>query len=230
MQFAIAGNSASLEKADPLDQHFMTDETQDARRFSPPAQRNREPIAGILRKVLPQTGTVLHIAEGSGEHVVHFAKSFPHLTFQPSDPDPQALESIAAWIAHQAAHSGAANILAPLQLDASSGHWPLSSASAVICINMIHISPWAATEGLMRGAARILEGGSPLFLYGPYKQEGRHTAPSNEAFDQSLRQRNGEWGIRDLADVAACARSNGFGAPEVFEMPANNLGMVFKKA
>jgi len=174
---------------------------------------------------LPEAGTILQIAEGSGEHVVHFARSFPHLTFLPSDPDPAAGESIAAWIAHEAL----ANILPPIAVDAAAGDWPVQSADAVLCINMIHIAPWTATEGLMRGAARLLPQGSPLYLYGPYKRDGRHTAPSNEKFEGWLKGQSVDFGVRDLADVAACAGRNGFGAPQVIEMPANNLSVVFRK-
>lgn len=203
----------------------MTETARDNRRFAPPAQRNRGPIAEILREVLPQSGTVLQIAEGSGEHAIHFARAFPNLTFQPSDPDPQALASITAWIDHE----NPANVLPPLLLDASADDWPISAAEAVLCINMIHISPWAATEGLMRGAARILPKGAPLFLYGPYKRDGNHTAESNAQFDQSLQLRNAAWGIRDLAEVSECAHEHEFDGPEVFEMPANNLSVVFRR-
>ncbi len=197
----------------------------DLRRHSPPAQRNREPIVQVLREILPASGIVLMIAEGSGEHVVHFARAFPALAFQPSDPDPEARASIAAWTAHE----GLANILPPLALDAASGGWPIQSADTVVCINMIHISPWAATQGLLRGAAQALQQGAPLFLYGPYKRNGQHTSQSNADFDASLKSRNSAWGIRDLETVDDCARRNRFDRLQIFEMPANNFSVVWRR-
>ncbi len=191
----------------------------------PATQRNRDVIVDVLRDILPTTGLVLEIASGSGEHVVHFANALPALTFQPSDPEAGALRSIAAWIDN----SGATNIRPPLLLDASAESWPVTAADAILCINMIHISPWRATEGLMRGASRILKSGAPLYLYGPYRQTGIVTAPSNEAFDESLKSRNGEWGLRELDAVANLARSAGFSGPRVIEMPANNLSVVFRR-
>jgi SAM-dependent methyltransferase len=199
----------------------MTDHRQQA----PAAARNRGPILGVLRGVLPRTGTVLEIASGSGEHILHFAAAMPGLVFQPSDPNPEARRSIAAW----AAESGRANLRPPLALDAAAPSWPITTADAVLCINMIHISPWAATEGLMRGAAAILPPGGPLYLYGPYRRAGVATAPSNEAFDQDLRQRNAAWGLRDLDAVASLAAAVGFSGPAVTEMPANNLSVVFRR-
>jgi SAM-dependent methyltransferase len=197
----------------------------DLRQSAPAAQRNRDPILDILRRVLPKSGTVLEIASGSGEHVIHFAKSLPDLTFQPSDANVDALKSVAAWIAS----SGTPNILPPLHLDVMRGAWPITAADAIICINMIHISPWGATEGLMDGAARLLAPGGVLYLYGPYKRNQQHTAESNAAFDAQLRARNADWGVRDLGDVSACARAAGFAAPDVFGMPANNLSVVFRR-
>jgi hypothetical protein len=199
----------------------MTDHRQQA----PAAARNRDPILAVLRTVLPRTGTVLEIASGSGEHSMHFAQALPGLVFQPSDPNPEARLSIAAW----AAESGLVNLRPPLALDAASPSWPLTAADAVLCINMIHISPWAATEGLMRGAAAILPPGAPLYLYGPYRRASVATAPSNEAFDRDLRGRDPSWGLRDLEAVAALAEHAGFSAPAVTEMPANNLSVVFRR-
>lgn len=199
----------------------MTDE----RLEYPATQRNRDAIVDVLRRVLPQSGQVLEIASGSGEHAVHFARAFPGLTFQPTDPEDAALKSIAAWIAH----SGAKNIHEPLILDATGDAWPVTSADAILCINMIHIAPWRATVGLLRGAASLLRAGSPLYLYGPYRRGGVMTAPSNEAFDASLKSRDAEWGLRNLEDVAALARTHGFSAPDVTEMPANNLSVVFRR-
>lgn len=197
----------------------------DHRLYAPAVARNREPILDVLRAVLPAQGTMLEIASGSGEHVVHFARHLPHLTFQPSDPDQDALRSIAGW----SAEAGGRNILPPILLDAAAPPWPVAAADAIICINMIHISPWAATVGLMRGAAAILPAGAPLYLYGPYKQGGAHTAPSNQAFDDSLRARDPRWGVRDLGDVAAQAADAGFGAPTTIQMPANNLSVLFTR-
>ena len=197
----------------------------DDRLYYPATQRNRDAILDVLRDALPPAGLVLEIASGSGEHVMHFAQALPGLTFQPSDPDADALRSIAAW----AAERRLANIRPPVMLDASSDHWPVTQADAILCINMIHISPWPATLGLLRGAARVLPAGAPLYLYGPYVQSGVITAPSNEAFDASLKARNPEWGLRQLDDVAAAAHDAGFSAPTVTPMPANNLSVVFRR-
>ncbi len=165
------------------------------------------------------------MASGSGEHVAYFAAHLPALTWQPSDPDPAAIASIAA---HRAA-AGTPNLLAPLQLDVSGSRWPVERADAVICNNMIHISPWSASEGLMAGAARTLTAGGVLFLYGPYKIDGRHTAPSNAAFDATLRSQNPAWGIHDLADVVALAERSGLTLTETVTMPANNLSVIFRR-
>ncbi len=198
----------------------------DPRLHAPSAVRNRDPILEVLRRHLPQRGLVLEVASGSGEHAVHFARAFPDLVFQPSDPDADARASIDAWVVGQ----GLANARPAIALDAAADDmWPIASADAVLCINMIHISPWAATVGLMRGAAKVLEKGCVLYLYGPYRRDGAHTAPSNEAFDQSLRALNPEWGVRDLEAVAALAATHGFAAPVVEAMPANNLSLVFQR-
>lgn len=197
----------------------------DPRLFAPATQRNREAIAEVLRTSLPAAGLVLEVASGSGEHVVQFARAWPQLDFQPSDADAEARASIAAW----ASNEGLSNLRAPLALDAASAAWPLTAADAVLCINMVHISPWAATLGLLRGAAAILRRGAPLYLYGPYFRAEIETAPSNLAFDQSLRQRNPAWGLRDLSAVRAAAEAAGFAAPDVTPMPANNLSLVFRR-
>lgn len=200
----------------------MTD--QDQRRFAPSAARNRGPILDVLQRHLPQRGTVLEVASGSGEHIVHFAgASGSDLVFQPSDPDTGARASIDAWVTSL----GLRNVLPALPLDAASAPWPIARADAVFCINMIHIAPWAAAVGLVRGAARVLSAGGVLYLYGPYRRGGEHTASSNAAFDADLRARNAAWGVRDLEDVAALARDNGFSAPAIEAMPANNLSLVF---
>ena len=201
--------------------------TTDPRRYAPSAARNREPIAGILRRYLPETGVALEIASGSGEHILHFATgASPGLMFQPSDPDAEARASIDAWVAA----TGVSNVRPALALDAASDTWPINHADMVVCINMIHIAPWAATLGLMRGAGQVLPPGGHLVLYGPYRQGGRHTAPSNEAFDQDLRTRNPAWGVRDLEEVVAVAEGNGLGQPDVHPMPANNLLLAFARA
>lgn len=192
---------------------------------APAVARNRDPILEVLRRVLPARGFVLEIASGTGEHAIHFAGALPGLTWQPSDPNANARSSIAAWRRSAAL----ANMLPPIALDVTSQRWPVERADAVVCINMIHIAPWRAAEGLMAGAARVLSAGGVLFLYGPYKEAGRHTAPSNEAFDADLRARNPEWGVRDLDDVKALADQNGFDFAERVAMPANNLSVVFRR-
>jgi len=197
----------------------------DKRLFAPSTARNRQPILDVLRSVLPAQGLALEIASGAGEHVTFFAERLPHLTFRPSDPSAEARESIAAWIAA----SGVSNVLAPLALDVEAFPWPVDAADAILCINMIHISPWSATQALFEGAVRTLPAGAPLYLYGPYRRGGAHTAPSNAEFDASLRARTPAWGIRDLDEVAEVAREKGFGEPQVVEMPANNLSVVFRR-
>ena len=197
----------------------------DHRQYAPAALRNRDPILDVLRGVLPRNGHVLEIASGSGEHVVHFAAHLPGLTFQPSDPSVEAVHSIDAWMADAELR----NIVRPIQFDASDPDWPFADLAGILCINMIHISPWRSTEGLMRGAAKSLAPGAPLYLYGPYRRSGVPTADSNEAFDTSLKMRNPDWGLRDLDAVASLAASCGLSPPEVIEMPANNLSVVFRK-
>jgi SAM-dependent methyltransferase len=195
----------------------------DPRRSAPHVARNAAPIVEVLRRVLPERGLVLEVASGTGEHAVHFAHAFPRLLFQPSDPEPAALRSIEAW----RAEAGLFNLLPPISLDARAADWPVERADAILCINMVHISPWSATVGLMRGAGRLLAAGAPLYLYGAYRQAGVETAPSNLAFDASLRSTNEEWGIRHFEDVVAEAEKNGFILDEVVAMPANNLSAVF---
>ena len=197
----------------------------DAKRYAPATLRNRAAITDVLREVLPAQGMILEIASGSGEHVVHFAGQFPYLMWQPSDPDPAALASIDAW----ASDSGLTNIAPPVALDASARQWPVKAADAILCINMIHISPWSATQGLMTGAATILPKGAPLYIYGPFRRAGTPTAPSNEAFDESLRSRNPDWGVRELEAVAEIASQAGLTLEKTVEMPANNLSVMFRK-
>ena len=198
----------------------------DPRLRAPSAQRNRDAILAVLAGVLPPSGLVLEIASGSGEHAVHFAAALPGLTFQPSDPSPDAVASIAAWTGE----SGLGNILPPLVVDATAPDWPIEAADAILCINMIHIAPWAAAEGLFRHAGRLLKPGQPLYLYGPYRRPGRPLEPGNAAFDESLRGRDPAWGLRELDAVAALGAANGLGTPEIVEMPANNLSVIFRKA
>jgi cyclopropane fatty-acyl-phospholipid synthase-like methyltransferase len=191
---------------------------------SPSTARNREPILDVLRRVLPERGRVLEIASGTGEHAVFVAKAMPGLIWQPSDPDPVSRASIAAWIAHE----GLSNVLPPLDIDVRDEDWGVTGPfDALVAINMIHIAPWQAALGLMRGAGQLLREGGVLFLYGPYKREGRHTAPSNEAFDAWLKERDPAFGVRDLEDVQSAASANGLRLDEIVEMPANNLSLVF---
>lgn len=197
----------------------------DPRRSAPHVARNAEPITDVLRGLLPDSGLVLEVASGSGEHALHFARAFPHLLWQPTDADPVALRSIDAW----RSADGLPNLLAPVPLDAGADSWPVERADAILCINMVHISPWRATLGLMRGAARTLPEGGLLYLYGAYRRDGVPTAPSNEAFDASLRARDPEWGLRKLEDVVAEAAANGLRLETVVEMPANNLSVVFRR-
>lgn len=192
---------------------------------SPSVARNRDPILAVLRRVLPRAGTVLEIASGTGEHAVYFAASLPHLIWQPSDCDEQALKSIAA---HRAL-SGTPNLLAPLTLDAAAPDWPITSADAIVAINMVHISPWSATQGLMAGAGRVLPARGVLYLYGAYKENGAHTALSNEIFDADLRRHNPDWGVRDLEEVVQLAESHGLTFVDRIPMPANNLSLVFQR-
>jgi SAM-dependent methyltransferase len=193
--------------------------------FAPAIERNRQPILDVLSRVLPDSGRVLEVASGSGEHALWFAQHLYPLIWQPSDPDPACRRSIAA----HAAGAGLANLEASLELDAARSDWPIETADAVVCINMIHIAPWAAAEGLVAGAARILPPGGVLYLYGAYMRGGRHTAPSNAAFDAALRAGNPDWGLRDIEAVAEAAGAQGLVLSEVVEMPANNLSLVFTR-
>lgn len=195
------------------------------RLVSPSAERNKGPVAEVLEQVLSNEGLVLEVSSGTGQHVVHFARRMPHLTWQPSERDDESLHSIAHWMADEALP----NIRPAIRLDVTEQPWPISAAAAVICLNMIHIAPWSAGEALIRGASGIVGPGGTLFLYGPFRREGRHTAPSNEAFDRQLRSVDPEWGVRDLEDVARVAAAHGFSAPHVFNMPANNLSVAFRR-
>jgi SAM-dependent methyltransferase len=194
------------------------------KQHAPAADRNREPILSVLREVLPVRGRVLEIASGTGQHAAAFAGAFPDLSWQPTDPSDAALASIAAW----RDEAGAENLCSPLALDVEQP-WPVTAADAVVCINMIHIAPWTAARALLAGAGRILAEGGPLYLYGPYRVRDRPTAPSNEAFDASLRARDPRWGLRWLHEVAAEARRAGLVLERTVDMPANNLSVVLRR-
>ncbi len=198
----------------------------EARRHAPATLRNRDAIADVLKARLPAHGAVLEIASGSGEHIVHFAGLFRGVTWLPSDCEPAALHSIAAWTAQ----SGLANILPPLLIDVEQASWPIERADAVLCINMLHISPWSASTALFRNAGRLLPPGAPLYLYGPFVRHDVMTAESNLAFDASLKQRNPAWGFRDVADVDALASAHGFARAALIEMPANNLSLLYRRS
>ena len=206
-------------------QLFTLNAGPEAKRHAPATARNRDAIADMLSGILPASGTILEIASGTGEHIVHFAGAFPHLLWQPSDHDVLGLESISAW----SAEAGLPNLLPHVLIDASAPDWPVARADALLCINMVHIAPWAATQGLMAGAGRLLSKGAPLILYGPYIETGVETAPSNLAFDGNLRAQNPDWGLRDLTEVTTLAAAHGLRLDQRIEMPANNLSLVFRK-
>jgi hypothetical protein len=195
------------------------------RRQAPAAARNVVPIGDVLTDWLPASGTVLEIASGTGEHALAFALRFPDLEWQPSDPDPEALASIDAWRAE-----GPSNLRAPLHIDTRSDEWPIDRADVVLCINMVHISPWRSAIGLLDGVQRILATGGSLILYGPWLEAELEAAPSNLAFDQSLRARNPEWGLRLAEDFAAEAASRGLALAGRREMPSNNIMLRFDRA
>lgn len=197
----------------------------DLKRYAPATERNRDAILTLLTRVLPPGGLVLEIASGSGEHAVYFARGLPGHVWQPSDLDPTARASIVAW----SEESGLPNVRPPLELDAAAPVWPAVAPEAIVCINMVHISPWASACGLFTGAGRVLPPGGVLFLYGPFRFDGAFTAPSNEAFDASLRARDPRWGVRDVRDLSSLARDNGLVLEEVVDMPANNHSLVFSR-
>lgn len=202
----------------------------DTRRYAPATQRNREPILEVLQRVLPNEGNVLEIASGTGEHSIFFAPRLAPRQWYPSEQDAELRDSIIAWQSDYKSD----NLHPPLDINASANYWSVEekdiTINAIVNINMIHISPWKTCVGLMVGAKRILPTEGILYLYGPYKQNGKHTAPSNEAFDKSLKSRNPEWGVRNLEDVISVAGENNLVLQEVVPMPANNLSVVFKLA
>jgi cyclopropane fatty-acyl-phospholipid synthase-like methyltransferase len=198
------------------------------RQSAPSTARNREPILNVLQRILPQPGRVLELASGSGEHAIYFAKNMPSVTWRPSDPDPAARNSIAAWVDAESL----SNVLAPKAIDVRDDVWGVEAEApfdAIVAINMIHISPWEATLGLMAGAGRLLHPEGVLLTYGPYMRDRRHTAPSNEIFDAWLKTLDERFGVRDVADVEQAAVQQGLRLQEIVEMPANNMSLVFRR-
>ena len=195
------------------------------KKHAPATLRNRDAIVDVLREILPEQGDVLEIASGSGEHIIHFARAFPQLKFRPSDMLADACRSIEAYRQEE----GLANIDPPVQLDVMASEWPVKSANAVLCINMVHISPWRATIALFAGCADILPPEGLLYLYGPYIREDVPTSDSNLAFDASLRSRDPEWGLRHISDMDGLAQESRFARAAMHEMPANNLSLVYRK-
>ncbi|MGZ6017399.1 MAG: DUF938 domain-containing protein [Phenylobacterium sp.] len=204
----------------------MNDAVPKGARTSPSTARNRQPILEVLEPRLKGGARVLEVASGAGEHAMFLAAALPGVVWQPTDRDWDAIASIAAW----RVAGGPPNLAAPVRLDvADQGSWPLGPVDALVCINMVHIAPWAATQGLMEGAGRVLRPGGKLFLYGPYIEAQIETAPSNLAFDESLKARDPDWGLRHVADVRAEAAARGLRFTERVPMPANNLILVFEK-
>jgi len=197
----------------------------DPRQQSPSTLRNRQPILAVLREFLPEQALVLELASGTGEHAAYFAAALPGVRWLPSDPDAAARASIAAWT------QDLENVDPPGAIDVSAPDWGVEGPfDAMVCINMIHISPWEATLGLMAGAARLLRAGGVLITYGAYLREGRHTAPSNEAFEQWLKARDPRFGVRDMAEIEAAANAQGLILREIVAMPANNFCLVFARS
>jgi hypothetical protein len=198
----------------------------DERLFAPATERNREPILAVLTEFLPTAGLVLEIASGTGEHISYFAPRLsPNLRWQPSDFEAYKLASIAAWCRLLET----TNVNSPIQIDVTTEAWGLDSVDAILAINLIHIAPWSAYCGLLAGAGRLLPAGGILYLYGPFKQEGKHTASSNEAFDQMLKSENAAWGVRDLETVTATAEQYGLTLEKLVPMPANNFSVIFRR-
>lgn len=199
----------------------------DARQYAPATERNREAILEVLLEVLPPTGTVLEVSSGTGEHAVFFAPRLTPRHWLPTDPNPLAIASINAW----RSYTKAENLYPPIVLDACQPNCELGDVepiSAIVNINMIHIAPWEACLGLMAGAKLILPPDGILYLYGPFKRGGKHTSPSNIAFDESLREQNPDWGVRDLDKVVAVAKSQQLNLVKIVAMPANNLSVIFQ--
>ena len=201
------------------------EKTADGKWSHPAAERNKDPILGVLARVLPSRGLVLEIASGTGQHVMYFAEALSGLTWQPSDPDAELRRSIALRVQEERR----ANVNSPIDLDVTKHPWPLQRADAVVAINLIHVAPWPATLALFKGAKALLSTQGVLFLYGPYRRHGQHTSKSNEQFDSDLHAQNSEWGLRDLEAVSETAASCGFVLAETVEMPANNFSLVFRR-
>jgi SAM-dependent methyltransferase len=201
------------------------DELPDGRLVVSSADRNRGPILKVLERVLPKTGLVLEVASGTGQHVVHFAQALKGLSWQPTDMDAACRRSISAWLAT----AELANVRQPLDLDVRALPWRVRTLDAIVCLNLIHIAPWSVATALFAGAGLALRETGLLYLYGPYSVQGRHTAPSNAAFDSALRAENPEWGLRDLKEVESLAKDQGFDLAETIEMPANNFSVLFRK-
>ena len=196
-----------------------------AKGFAPAAERNRQPILDVLSRVLPRSGLVLEVASGTGQHASFFSEHLPSLQWQPSEASPEALHSIEHWVAE----ANRPNLLPPLRLDVQWESWPIAKADALLCINMIHIAPWETTDALFRGASELLQAESPLITYGPYRLHGTHTAPSNAAFDHSLRARNPSWGVRDIDELTELGARTGFVLRERIDMPANNMTLIWAR-
>ena len=201
------------------------DELPDSRLVVSSADRNRGPILKVLERVLPKAGLVLEVASGTGQHVVHFAQALKRLSWQPTDMDAACRRSISAWLAT----AELANVRQPLDLDVRALPWRVPTLDAIVCLNLIHIAPWSVATALFAGAGLALRETGLLYLYGPYSVQGRHTAPSNAAFDSALRAENLEWGLRDLKEVESLAKDQGFDLAETIEMPANNFSVLFRK-
>jgi SAM-dependent methyltransferase len=201
------------------------DELPDGRLVVSSAERNRGPILKVLERALPKTGLVLEVASGTGQHVIHFAQALKGLSWQPTDMDAACRRSISAWLAA----AELANVRRPLDLDVRELPWRVPTLDAIVCLNLIHIAPWSVAMALFAGAGLALRETGLLYLYGPYSVQGKHTAPSNAAFDSALRAENPEWGLRDLKEVESLARDQGFDLAETIEMPANNFSVLFRK-
>jgi hypothetical protein len=220
---------ASIDAARELEMVTAGRPPTDARQYAPAAARNAGAICEVLGRHLPASGTVLEIGSGTGQHAVALAGAHPELIWQPSDPDPELRASIAAWTAA----AGLANLRPPLDLDVTAASWERwfdASLAGIVCINLLHVAPWAACAGLMAGAGALLEPQAPLYLYGAFKRGGAHTAPSNAAFDRALRAYDLAWGVRDLEAVIECAMAHGLEAVDVVPMPANNLSLILRRA
>lgn len=219
----------NLPNALPHRVPVSTDANASRRQFAPAAERNAEPIITVLKQHLPERGRALEVASGTGQHAAAFARAFPDIDWVPSDSDARALESIGAWVDE----AGLPNLAPPLRLDVTASGWherpDHPPYDAILAINLIHISPWEATEGLMRGASALLAPGGILYLYGAYKRDGAHTAPSNVEFERWLRAQDPAWGVRDLGDVERAAAAHGLELVEIVPMPANNLSVIFRK-